>query len=322
MPRSAVSALRARATRFNRAMALVLVLAIGADVVLARATHIVGLGQLLHNLLGILFLLAAFLYCCLRPLPRLIDACEAVIWAVLFTNALTLFPAIAARGSRPLVDQSLARFDRYFHFSTAGVVRFSLHHPYFGDSFLLVYTSLELLIIVSLMAPALCGRPEASQRYIVGILIALGFTLLLFYRWPAIGPWTVEGFAPVGDQPGVAHFLRQLRQDGPIRLDPLHLGLISFPSFHAVLAVLSAIALGSVRRLKIPAWALAMLICISTVTTGWHYGADVLAGLGVALPSAWLARKCVSHLNSAPGPFPALAPEPAASPLEVGTDAP
>jgi membrane-associated phospholipid phosphatase len=55
--------------------------------------------------------------------------------------------------------------------------------------------------------------------------------------------------------------------------------LIAFPSFHVIMAVLSAVALWSVRRARIPAAVLCGLIVCSTVATGWHYVVDVLAGI-------------------------------------------
>jgi membrane-associated phospholipid phosphatase len=68
-------------------------------------------------------------------------------------------------------------------------------------------------------------------------------------------------------------------------------GIVSFPSYHVVLAILSAIALSSVRRLRAPAWILAVLVCVSTVLTGWHYGIDVLGGLLVAMITAPAVRQ-------------------------------
>ena len=57
---------------------------------------------------------------------------------------------------------------------------------------------------------------------------------------------------------------------------------MSFPSFHVALAILAAIALSSIRRLRIWVWGLTALICVSTLTTGWHYAIDVLGGLVLA----------------------------------------
>jgi len=58
-------------------------------------------------------------------------------------------------------------------------------------------------------------------------------------------------------------------------------GLITVPSFHVIWAViLAASARGWVRPF---AWFLNAAVIAATITTGWHYGTDVVAGLLVAL---------------------------------------
>lgn len=63
-----------------------------------------------------------------------------------------------------------------------------------------------------------------------------------------------------------------------------------FPSFHVIWAVLSARALWGFRYLPVPVTMLAALISISTMTTGWHYFADVLGGLMIAWISILAAK--------------------------------
>jgi membrane-associated phospholipid phosphatase len=82
---------------------------------------------------------------------------------------------------------------------------------------------------------------------------------------------------------------------------------VCFPSFHAAWAVLAALALWSVKPLRVPAVVLASLIVISTVTTGWHYAVDTLAGVSLAI-GAWkfagviLAAVCSLSLRRAQNP--------------------
>jgi membrane-associated phospholipid phosphatase len=79
-----------------------------------------------------------------------------------------------------------------------------------------------------------------------------------------------------------------------VDLDMNDAGIVSFPSFHVVLALLSAMALGTIRSLRVWVWALAGLICISAVTTGWHYGVDILGGMILAIVTliavSWIPR--------------------------------
>ena len=67
-------------------------------------------------------------------------------------------------------------------------------------------------------------------------------------------------------------------------------GLLSFPSFHTILAVLAAAALWSVPDLCWLTSVWAALIVVSTVTTGWHFIIDVLAGFVVVAISIAMAK--------------------------------
>ena len=58
--------------------------------------------------------------------------------------------------------------------------------------------------------------------------------------------------------------------------------LIAFPSWHVILAVISAYTLGNFRYLALPAAGWAILVVLSTLSTGWHYAVDVIAGVLVA----------------------------------------
>jgi membrane-associated phospholipid phosphatase len=45
------------------------------------------------------------------------------------------------------------------------------------------------------------------------------------------------------------------------------------------------------RLLRWPAFLIAALIIVSTMTTGWHYGVDVIAGVAIAAGSTMLAGR-------------------------------
>jgi membrane-associated phospholipid phosphatase len=74
--------------------------------------------------------------------------------------------------------------------------------------------------------------------------------------------------------------------------------IICFPSFHAIWAIFCAAALWGFRLLRLPVALLSGMIVVSTVTTGWHYVSDVVAGVAVAGLSLVIANVCLPHGSS------------------------
>jgi len=278
------------ATPFHCLMGIALAILITGDLILAQVVHLSGLSQLFAGWSGLLLLVGALCYCIWRSFPRLIETCQLAIWAVLTTNTLSLLIQIAGRSPRPLIDHALDSMDAWAHFSTSFLVHLVARAPLVGVGLDIIYFLLAPLIIAAILIPTLCGHAEAARRYVFGIVIAAIVTAALSALWPAVGPWTIQDIKPTKEQAGVAAYLMRLKSSAPVELDMNNAGIVSFPSFHVVLAILSAVALSAIRRLRAGAWALAGLICISTITTGWHYGIDILGGVILAILTIIVTR--------------------------------
>jgi membrane-associated phospholipid phosphatase len=221
---------------------------------------------------------------------------------VITTNVLTILILLAGRSSAPLIDGNLARIDAALHFSTGAVVQWIAVFPKMRMAFSIVYQAVMPLILLSVFVPPLCGREKESQRYILSIMIAAIITAVAFALWPAAGPWTVFGFTPTQDQADVQTYLVSvLKSSAPAHVDFRTMGVVSFPSFHVVLALLSAIALWNVRQIRYVVVVIAAGICISTLTTGWHYLVDVVGGVAVVLASHAIAVWVMTSVNRAVG---------------------
>jgi membrane-associated phospholipid phosphatase len=147
---------------------------------------------------------------------------------------------------------------------------------------------------VAIFLPALSGRARASREFLLANLIAFAIAAPLFALLPAVGPWYHGGFMPSPDQLSCQANLLALRLPGPYILTTQDAGVVCFPSFHVIWAILCAGALWTFRRLRVPVSILALLIVLSTMTTGWHYFSDVLAGIAIAALSIALARLMVT----------------------------
>lgn len=287
------SALIRHRPRFHATLALLLsVLAMG-EMLLACQVHLSGMTQLFNAWPGLLLLLGCLFYCERRPLPRLIDSCELTVWAVLSSNVLAGMIQIAARSPFALADKPLALIDRKLHFNTSAIVHLVERAPALCMALDAAYLAIPLLVFAAILVPPFFGQRLASRRYVAAVVVATVLTSVLFALWPACGPWTTQSLQPTAEQAAVSARLLELKSSAPAVLDLQHTAIVSFPSFHVILAVLSAVALNGVPRVRRWAWALATLTSISTITTGWHYGVDVLGGLAVSLAASWIARLAV-----------------------------
>lgn len=98
------------------------------------------------------------------------------------------------------------------------------------------------------------------------------------------------GYAPSAAQLRCQDLLLTLRSGGIHVLDLNESGIVCFPSFHTLLAIVSCVALWSIKPLRIPAAVLASCVVFATLTTGWHYLVDVVGGLLLTLLSIAAAR--------------------------------
>ena len=305
------------ATPFNFTMGALLAVLLLADIVLARAVHLSGWSVYLDIWFGLLLISVCWFYCLLRPLPRLIDAVEVSLWACLLNNALSALILIAGRTPRPLVDRGLCMIDGKMHFSTEYFVHLAAYAPVAQIILAVSYPLLGPMVIVALLALPFFGYTHAARRFVLATTLAVRFTAALFALWPAAGPWITENITPSKDQINVTAHLIRLKSSAPLDVDLKDAAIVSFPSFHVALAILTAVALGSFRRLRIWMWILTVMICISTITTGWHYGIDVLGGLAVAALSfalAGLLKEAPTLPSAAPHDSQSSNPPPAESP--------
>lgn len=134
---------------------------------------------------------------------------------------------------------------------------------------------------------------------VAGGLLSLTIVHAVAIFLPAIGAYGYLGLTPA-DHPGlvltsegrtVAHVLG-LRGTLPFdRSMTGTMGLITFPSFHTVLAVQSAWAFWRVRFLRWPALGFNFLVWLGTLLHGSHHLSDTIAGAAVALASLWIVHR-------------------------------
>ncbi len=219
------------------------------------------------------------------------DSALILPWALLLTAVLPFPLLIAARLHMPLKDSFLAGIDESLGISVPRFMAWA-GHGWLGTVLDKSYGLLVPLLLLAIFAPVLAGKLTQVKEFVAANLIAFALALPLFALLPAVGPWYYYHFSPGPAQASYQAQLFSLRLPGAYAFLSQGAGIVTFPSFHVIWAILATAALWGFRWLRVPISALAGMIITSTMSTGWHYFSDVLGGMAVAALSILLAKVC------------------------------
>jgi membrane-associated phospholipid phosphatase len=239
------------------------------------------------------------IYTSLRPEPRL-AAIAGGLTAVLWGGIAAGVGALAAlRTNAPLIDDQLAHADLAPGLNTEALVAWVAGHQWLGSMLDVAYLSAVPLVVVLICLLPWLHR-EARMWQICFVFVgAAEFCALFTAGTPAVGAIVhydvssnILTALPEGAGRFYLHTFEAYRSGYLDRIDIRHMeGVVTFPSFHAVMALMIGYALNDVRRLSIVAWVWSGLIMISTIPIGGHYAVDLVAGAAVWAAFTKLARK-------------------------------
>jgi membrane-associated phospholipid phosphatase len=205
---------------------------------------------------------------------------------------------LATSAALPLQDARLASLDRALGFDWLGFVAFANSNTAISWALVTAYHSaLPQMLALYLL---LCfGRYECRLAEFLTLIsvtsVAVGALMLLV---PAAGAYAHfrpprELFDGFSSNAGMWHYetLLRLRTEAALLLDFRQMeGLVTFPSFHTVLAIITAYAFRGFRFLALPAVILNGVVIISTLPEGGHHLVDVIAGAIIAISGIALVR--------------------------------
>jgi PAP2 superfamily protein len=238
------------------------------------------------------------------PGRRVAAIAEGGLSWLVFSVAGAILTYLAAARNGPLYDAQLAAADAALGFDWTAWYRFVAGHMVLKIPFAIAYHSLLAQIMFSVLW---FSRPERRIRgaeLLTGVIVALLLTAAVFSLFPSFGP--AVGMPELRD--AYVEDLVGLRNGTLPSLDIMLLkGVIAFPSFHAVLAILFTYAHRRSPMLA-PVAALNAVMILSLPSEGGHYLVDVFGGIAVGLV-ALLA----THVIPARLPMPAPATNPRAA---------
>lgn len=207
-----------------------------------------------------------------------------------FTALGAIFTYLMARPGLPLLDDQFARFDAAIGFDWLRWHRFLAGFHSINLMLEIAYSSLLLQIMVSVIYFSHVGQSERNADLLWSAFIALLFTAVLSSVFPALGAF--QHFHM--DLPRATHLPHLLAlRDGSMSVFPLYQmqGIIAFPSFHTVMAILFIYAFRGKGWWFLLIGLLNILMLLSTPTFGGHYFADMVSGALIAGLAIYLVSR-------------------------------
>ncbi len=204
------------------------------------------------------------------------------------------------------IDVPLAALDRALGVDWPALMRLAAQHPLIAAGLQLAYISVlpQVAALVALLGWR--GRHESIYGYCIALTAGAAISISVWVAAPSFGAFSVYALpANVGDHLALAldgayaKDLVALLAHGPGHISPTDAkGLIGFPSFHAVMAML-VVWYG--RHLSYVRWfalALNSIVLVATPIEGGHHVVDVLAGFAVAAAAVlfadWIVRRAAA----------------------------
>ncbi|WP_067679084.1 phosphatase PAP2 family protein [Tsuneonella dongtanensis] len=238
-------------------------------------------------------------WCRFRKLdPRVGDAATIVAIGTVALMACGVISNAGLRLGAAPIDVWLASADAAVGIDVERAVRAMVAHAWAIDALTWIYNASGAAIVVLIAARTVAGHRAKAWELLATVVVSMQAVALLSIAFPAIGAMAhldmldLQGNGlPSGA--GVYHLeaFRQFHQgsDPVLRLSEMS-GLVTFPSFHTVLALLAVQALADTRlRWLAVAWTAAVIV--STIPIGGHYVTDLVAGFAIWAGCAWTARR-------------------------------
>lgn len=227
--------------------------------------------------------------------PRLGAVINCTAQIIGFAAVAAPLSYIAAMAGLPLWDATLDAWDRQLHFDWTQATTFIATYPALRSVLFLAYSSFAVQTVTTVMSLGIAGQLERLSAFISAFVCTTLITIMGSAVFPAAGPYlflavqpeTINGFLPVsstswpvflGLRGGTMHTVYGLHSEG----------IITFPSLHAALSALFAIALWRVPVVRWIALGLNAAMLIATPAYGSHYVVDVIAGVAISI-TCWFA---------------------------------
>jgi len=235
----------------------------------------------------------SYYYTVHRPNPQFSTLLNCTVYLIAFTNALALLSYFSASLNLTFLDAQFAAIDKAMGFDWIEMLRWTNEHPTIGWTLTFAYMSSipQLLIVVLILSFTM--RLEEVKDYTALFAITGTIVIVTAAILPAEGAYVYYApdpslFSNLNPDAGLWHHVQlQALRDGTMRHIDVSVieGLVTFPSFHTALAIITTWAVRDVKYVFPVAAVLNALVIWSTLSEGGHHLIDVFAGAFIAVAS-------------------------------------
>jgi hypothetical protein len=229
---------------------------------------------------------------------RVVATLSGVLLLIVFTAVAAPLSYLFASLNLPLWDHTLHRWDEALGLDWRSYLAWINGQPLLGESLKLTYMSLLDQLIIACLALGFTGRLVQLRTFVLAVIISGLLCVLISAVMPAMAMYVHLGLQPA-DFPNLSPAAAYVHvehiyglRDGTLRILNLNAaeGIITFPSYHASLAVIFLAAFWSVPLLRWPGVLVNLAVIAATPIDGGRYFVDVGAGIVIAVLSLLAAR--------------------------------
>jgi membrane-associated phospholipid phosphatase len=232
--------------------------------------------------------------------PRIALILQGIGFYMAFMSASSVLIYTLLPLPNPMVDTFLTQTGHWIGYDWGAFVATMIQYPMVSFLLGVVYHSALFQLLLTIGLLAYYGRSVELYRFILVAMIALTITVAIWWRWPSVGyvgvlPYSVDEMNAAGlyFKPNKGELLTRLIQEGPSAIYPGAItGVVGFPSFHTVMALLVA---WYCRRtfLFLPILLVNVAMIPAILLHGGHHAIDVLGGLLIFILSVQLANRLI-----------------------------
>jgi hypothetical protein len=242
-----------------------------------------------------------------RNEPRLAAMLFGASFLCAFSAAASLLNYFLLTFHGPRMDAALASADLWLGLDWVAMMTAMASYPAANMVLFYIYNSVLPQIALMVVLLGWLGNADKIYRFCIAVAVSALSCIAVWSLMPSFGAISVypaDGFAhmTLALDSRYADELVRMLADGPGRITPSDTkGLIGFPSYHAVLALLVVWYARSLSHLFWPLAAVNLAVLVATPIQGGHHFVDVLAAFPVTALALWLAGEFPQFLRKPSG---------------------